>query len=84
MDLVVKLDSKNILIDVTTIDANNPSNGFVKDSEILSSYFPGAAAVIYKPGLSLESTKRSLLHPTNMSHSLSKSKETEICLFRHI
>ena len=46
MDLVVKLSNKDLLIDVTTIDANNPSNGFVKDPEISSSYFPGAAAVI--------------------------------------
>ena len=34
MDLVVKLDNKDFLTDVTTIDANNPSNGFVKNSEI--------------------------------------------------
>ena len=46
MDLVVKLDNKNFHTDVTTIDANNPSNGFVKNSEMSSSYFPGAAAVI--------------------------------------
>ena len=46
MDLVVKIDNKDVLIDVTTIDANNPSNGFVKDSKISSSYFPGAAAVM--------------------------------------
>ena len=46
MDLVVQLDNKDFLIDVTTIDANNPSNGFVKNNELASSYFPGAAAVI--------------------------------------
>ena len=31
---------------MTTVDSNNPSNGLVKDSEITSSYFLGAAAVI--------------------------------------
>ena len=46
MDLVVQINNKDFLIDVTTIDANNPSNGFVKNSELSSSYFPGAAAVI--------------------------------------
>ena len=46
MDLVCKVDNKEFLIDVTTIDANNPSNGFVKGSEISHSYFPGAAAAI--------------------------------------
>lgn len=47
IDLVVKIGNKDILIDAITIDANNSSNGFVKYSEdILSSYFPGAAAVI--------------------------------------
>jgi hypothetical protein len=46
MDLVVQLNNKEVLVDVTTIDANNPSNGFVKNNELVSSYFPGAAAVI--------------------------------------
>ena len=46
MDLVCKVDNKEFLIDVTTIDANNPSNGFVNGSEISPSYFPGAAAAI--------------------------------------
>ena len=27
------------------VDPNNPSNGFIKDLELTSSYFPGAAAV---------------------------------------
>jgi len=44
MDLVCKVDNKDILIDVTTIDANNPSNGFVNGLEVSHSYFPGAAA----------------------------------------
>ena len=46
MDLVVRLDNTDVLIDVTTVDSNNPSNGFVKESEITLSYFPGAAAVM--------------------------------------
>ena len=46
MDLAVQLNNKDFLIDVTTIDANNPFNGFVKNNELASSYFPGAAAVI--------------------------------------
>jgi hypothetical protein len=46
MDLVVQLNNKDFLVDVTTIDANNPSNGFVKNHELSSSYFPGAAAVM--------------------------------------
>jgi len=46
MDLVVKLDNEDILIDVTTIDANNHSNGFVKNSELSSPYYPGAAVVM--------------------------------------
>ena len=45
MDLVVKLNDKDVLVDVTTVDPNKPSNGFVKDSELTVSYFPGAAAV---------------------------------------
>ena len=44
MYVVVKLNDKDFLI--TTVDANNPSNGFVKDSELSASYFPGAAAVL--------------------------------------
>ena len=32
--------------DVTTIDANNPSNGFLRGSGLSTAYFPGAAAVI--------------------------------------
>ncbi len=46
MDLVVQLNNKDVLIDVTTIDANNPSNGFIKNNELALSYFPGAAAVL--------------------------------------
>ena len=44
MDLVCRVNNKDFLIDVTTIDANNPSDGFVNGSEISLSYFPGAAA----------------------------------------
>jgi hypothetical protein len=46
MDLVVQLNNKDVLVDVTTIDANNPSNGFIRNSELSMSYFPGAAAVM--------------------------------------
>jgi len=46
MDLVCKVNNKDILIDVTTIDANNPSNGFVCGADVSQSYFPGAAAAI--------------------------------------
>jgi len=46
MDLVVQLDNKDFLVDVTTIDENNPSNGFVNNNELTFSYFPGAAAVV--------------------------------------
>ena len=46
MDLVVQLDKKDFLVDITTIDANNPSNGFVMNHEFSPSYFPGAAAVM--------------------------------------
>ena len=45
MDLVVKLNDKDFLVDVTTADQNNPSNGFIKDFELRAPYFPGAAAV---------------------------------------
>jgi predicted GH43/DUF377 family glycosyl hydrolase len=46
MDLVFTIDSTEFLVDVTTIDANNPSNGFIRGSCLSSVYFPGAAAVI--------------------------------------
>ena len=46
MDLVFNIDSSEVLEDVTTIDANNPSNGFLSDSGLSPSYFPGAATVI--------------------------------------
>ena len=46
MDLVFKIDSTEFLVDVTTIDANNPSNGFLRGSGLAPSYFPGAAAVM--------------------------------------
>ena len=46
MDLVVQLNNKDVLVDVTTIDANNPSNGFIKNNELARPYFPGAAAVL--------------------------------------
>ena len=44
MGLVISIDNKDILIDVTTIDPNNPSNGFVLGADLSPSYFPGAAA----------------------------------------
>ena len=46
MDLVININSKDILIDVTTIDASNPSNGFILGADLAPSYFPGAAAAI--------------------------------------
>ena len=46
MDLVFNIDSTEFLVDVTTIDANNPSNGFLRGQGLAPSYFPGAAAVI--------------------------------------
>ena len=46
MDLVFTIDSTEFLVDVTTIDANNPSNGFLLGSGLSTAYFPGAAAVI--------------------------------------
>ena len=46
MDLVINIDSRDILIDATTIDANNPSNGFILGADLGPSYFPGAAAAI--------------------------------------
>ena len=54
IDLVCNINNKDILIDVTTIDANNPSNGFilgadnnnpskgfVLGADLALSYFPG-------------------------------------------
>ena len=46
MDLVFSMGATEFLVDVTTIDANNPSNGFLRGSGLSSSYFPGAASVI--------------------------------------
>ena len=46
LDLVFSLDNTQILLDVTTIDANDPSNGFVRANELSSGYFPGATSVI--------------------------------------
>jgi len=46
MDLVFSIGATEFLVDVTTIDANNPSNGFLRGSGLSSSYFPGAASVI--------------------------------------
>ena len=46
MDLEFNLDSKEVLGDLTTIDANNPSNGFLRGSGLSPSFFPGAATVI--------------------------------------
>ena len=46
MDLVCNINDKNFLIDVTTIDANNPSYGFILGADLSLSYFPGAAAAI--------------------------------------
>jgi hypothetical protein len=46
MDLVFTIDSTEFLVDVTTVDANNPSNGFLRGSGLSTAYFPGAAAVI--------------------------------------
>ena len=40
------LDNTQILVDVTTIDTNNPPNGFVRTNGLSSIYFPGAASVI--------------------------------------
>ena len=50
MDLVFSVDGKEYMVDVTTIDANNPSNGFTSGSGISSSYYPGAASVIAANG----------------------------------
>jgi hypothetical protein len=46
MDLVFTSDSTEFLVDVTTVDANNLSNGFLRGSGLSPTYFPGAAAVI--------------------------------------
>ena len=46
IDLVVSIAATELLLDVTTIDANNPSNGFLRESGLSPSYFPGAASVI--------------------------------------
>ena len=46
MDLVFTIDTTEVLLDVTTIDANNPSNGFLRGSGLEPSYYPGAASVI--------------------------------------
>ena len=46
MDLVLMIDSTEYLVDVTTIDANNPSSGFLRGSKLSPAYFPGAASVI--------------------------------------
>jgi len=46
MDLVFMIDSTEYLVDVITIDANNPSNGFLRGSGLSPAYFPGAASVI--------------------------------------
>ena len=46
MDLVFTIDSSEYLVDVTTIDANNPSNELLRGSGLSPSYFPGTASVI--------------------------------------
>jgi hypothetical protein len=46
MDLVINIDNRDILIDATTIDADNPSNGFILGTDLSPSYFPGAAAAL--------------------------------------
>ena len=50
MDLVFTVDDTDYLVDVTTIDANNPSNGFLRGSGLSPSYFPGTASVIAAKG----------------------------------
>ena len=45
MDLVFSVDRTEYRVNVTTIDANNPSNGFTVGSGLSSSYYPGAASV---------------------------------------
>ena len=46
MDLVFSIGTTEYLVDVTTIDASNPSNGFLRGSGLSPLYFPGAASVI--------------------------------------
>ena len=46
MDLVINIDNRDNLINSTTIDADNPSNGFILGTDLSPSYFPGAAAAI--------------------------------------
>lgn len=46
MDLLFNIDSSDVLVDVTTIDASNPSNGFLRGSGLSPSYYPSAATVI--------------------------------------
>jgi hypothetical protein len=46
MDLVFTVDNTECLVDVTTIDANNPSNAFLRGSGLAPSYYPGAASVM--------------------------------------
>ena len=46
MDLVFTIDTTEVLLDATTIDANNPSSGFLRGSGLAPSYYPGAASVI--------------------------------------
>ena len=43
---VQSVDSTEFLVDVTTIDANNPSNGFSGRSGLTSAIYPEAASVI--------------------------------------
>ena len=45
-DLVFTIDTTEVLVDVTTIDANNPSDGFSRGVGLTSVYYPGAASVI--------------------------------------
>lgn len=46
MDLAFSIDSSKILVDVTTIVANNSSNGFLRSSGLSPTYYLSAAAVI--------------------------------------
>ena len=46
MDLVLNMNSTEVVVDVTTIVANNPSNDFLRGSGLSPSYYPGAATVI--------------------------------------
>ena len=46
MDLVFTIDTTEVLVDVTTNDSNNPSNGFSRGSSLTPAYYPGAASVI--------------------------------------